>query len=282
MAGRVCDHTDPIGVSGMITQAWAAFAVFLLLCASAGVGRFIRPRLPEDHRQRETIEAMQIMITMLVTFTALVLGLLTASVKEAYDKAGHNLQNYALDLTQLDRCLRDYGLGAEAARDSLRSYTAGLIASTWTSEPPPGGVHYPDLSKVPRVGPSPVLYGELNRVYLELRHLQPADPFQSGVRDDCLTDYRAVIEGRQTTIDDDRLQISTPFDLILVFWLMIIFATFGLASPRNSVSLIGIVLCGVSLSLAIFVISGLSHPYFIAFSSADMRNALALMSAPSR
>jgi hypothetical protein len=265
----------------MITEAWAAFAVFVLLCASAGVGRFVRPRLPEDHRKRDTIEAMQIMITMLVTFTALVLGLLTASVKEAYDKAGHDMQDYALDLTQLDRCLRDYGSDSEAARDILKSYTAGLIVSTWTSEPPPVGVHYPDTARVPRIGPSPILYGELNRIYLALRHLNPVDAFQAGVRDDCLADYRTVIQGRQISIEDDRLQISTPFYFILVFWLMVIFAIFGLASPRNSISLIGIVFCGISLSLAIFVISGLSHPYFIAFSSADMRNALALMMAPT-
>ncbi len=54
------------------------------------------------------------MIGMLVTFTALVLGLLTASVKTAFDRAGRDLQDYALELTQLDQCLRNYGPGTEA------------------------------------------------------------------------------------------------------------------------------------------------------------------------
>jgi hypothetical protein len=78
------------------------------------------------------------------------------------------------------------------------------------------------------------------------------------------------------------LQVSTPFDVILVIWLMIIFAVFGLVSPRNIVSLIGIVLVSISLSLSMFVISGLSHPYFIAFPSDDMRAALASMIAPTQ
>jgi hypothetical protein len=266
----------------VLIEALSALAVFGLLTASALVGRFIRQRLPEDHRKRETIESMQIIIGMLVTFTALVLGLLTASVKSAYDRAGHDLQEYALDLTQLDRCLRNYGPGTEAARDILKGYTAELIATTWTSESPPIGMRYPNTSGVPQVGPSRVLGDALNRAYLEIRHLTPTNAFQSGVRDDCLVDFQTVLHGRNTAIEDDRLQISTPFDVILVVWLMIIFAAFGLVAPRNFVSLIGIVLVSISLSLAMFVISSLSHPYFIAFPSDDMRAALASMMAPAQ
>jgi hypothetical protein len=265
----------------MILEVLSAFAVFVLLCVSAGVGRYIQPRLREGHRTRETVEAMQITLGMLVTLTALVLGLLTASVKGAYDKAGHDLQAYALDLAQLDQCLRDYGSGGEAARELVKGYTAALIASTWTSEPRPVGVHYVDTSGMPLIGPSPVLADQLRRVHLELRRLRPADSFQSGVRDDCIADYRSVVSGRQTAIEDDLLPVTGPFDIILVFWLMVIFATFGLIAPRNSVSLIGIALCGVSLALAIFVILHLSKPYFVSFSSADMRAALATMMAPT-
>ncbi len=76
--------------------------------------------LPEAHRARETIETMQLMIGMLVTFAALVLGLLTASVKAEYDSAMRDRQDYALQLTQFDQCLRNYGPGAEAARTLLR------------------------------------------------------------------------------------------------------------------------------------------------------------------
>lgn len=68
----------------------ATLTVFVLLCASTGVGMYVRPRLPALHRARESVELMQIVIGMLVTFAALVLGLLTASVKQSYDQASHD------------------------------------------------------------------------------------------------------------------------------------------------------------------------------------------------
>jgi hypothetical protein len=102
----------------------SGLAVFVLLCSSAGLGILLRPRLPEHHRARETLELMQITIGLLVTFAALVLGLLTASVKQAYDSAANDRQRYALQLGLLDQCLRDYGPDANKARADIRSYTA--------------------------------------------------------------------------------------------------------------------------------------------------------------
>ena len=70
-----------------MSEIASGFTAFVLLCASAGLGILLRPRLPEHHRARETQELMQITIGLLVTFAALVLGLVTASVKQAYDNA---------------------------------------------------------------------------------------------------------------------------------------------------------------------------------------------------
>jgi hypothetical protein len=264
-----------------MTDAWSALTVFVLLCASAGLGRYVRPHLPEAHRARDTIETMQLMIGMLVTFAALVLGLLTASAKDTFDAAAHDRQDYALQLTQLDRCLRNYGPGGDAARVILGSYTAAVIASTWPSEPRPVGLDYPDPSKLPRVGGSPVLAKLMNRVDLELRHLKTSDPFQAGILEECFGDFGSVLKARTTVIEAVRASISQPFYRVLVFWLMVIFAAFGLVAPRNILSLLGIALCAVSLSSAVFVISDLSQPYGGVFSiaSTDMRTALASMMA---
>ena len=92
----------------------SALLIVVLLCSSAGLGMFVSPRLPPAHRARETVEMMTLTIGMLVTFAALVLGLITASVKTGYDDAVRYRQEYALQLTELDRCLRNYGPGADA------------------------------------------------------------------------------------------------------------------------------------------------------------------------
>jgi hypothetical protein len=267
-----------------MTHSLAALMTLVLLWLSAAVARYVRPRLPETHRTRETIETMQLMIGMLVTFAALVLGLLTASVKNSYDNAGRDRQGYALQLTQLDRCLRDYGPAADPIRDLLKSYTAAIIASTWPKEPKPEGVRYPDTSGMPLVGADPELVGIMDQAGLQLRRFEPADVFHAKLAAHCLSIYDDVLKAREAVIQDVGGRLSWPFYCILVFWLVIIFAAFGLAAPRNRLALIAILLCAISLSSTIFIISELSDPYggLLSISSDDMRTALARMMAPAR
>ena len=68
-----------------MTNVPDATIVLLALVASGMLGQFIRPVLRERHLSRESIDAVQLVIGMLVTFAALVLGLLTASVKTSFD-----------------------------------------------------------------------------------------------------------------------------------------------------------------------------------------------------
>jgi hypothetical protein len=263
---------------------WPSITTFVLLCVSAGAGRYISPRLPETYRTRDTIETMQLVIGMLVTFAALVLGLLTASVKTSYDIAARDRHAYALHLTQLDRCLRDYGPGADAARVDLQSYTAAVIASTWPNESPPTDVRYPNTAAMPVVGASPVLGDLMEQVGQEIRSLDPKTPVGVNTVQDCRAAYQDVLHARMTVIEDAGTSLSAPFFWILVFWLMVIFLALGLAAPRNKLASLGIVLCAISLSVAILVIADLSRPYrgLMSISSTDMRTALTEMQAPGR
>jgi hypothetical protein len=256
--------------------------VFVLLCGSAGFGLFVRPHLPEQHRTRETVELMQLTIGLLVTFAALVLGLLTASVKQAYDAAAHDRQQDALQITLLDECLRDYGPDSAKAREDLRSYTAAVIASTWPDEPPPVGVSYPDTSHMPRVGASPVLGALMDRIGLEVAGLTSTDTVRARIGVLCRDRYKEVTHARLSVIEDARVGLFEPFYQVLVFWLMIIFALFGLVAPRNTLSLATIVLSALSLGSVIFVIVDLSGPYggFFSIPSTAMRSALAAMLGP--
>jgi len=258
-----------------------ALAVFALLCVSAGFGRLLHKRLPETYRTRETIETMQLVIGMLVTFAALVLGLLTASVKSSYDNAARDRHAYALRLTELDTCLRDYGSVTAPTREDLARYTAAVIASTWPKEPPPTGIRYPDTTGMPIVGASPELAELMNHIGQQIRALDPKTPFAVIIAGDCRTAYREVMEARLLVIEDAGTSFSAPFFWILVFWLTVVFLTLGLAAPLNRIAAIGIVLCALSLTSAIFVITDLSRPYrgLMIISSDDMREALAHMLA---
>jgi phosphotransferase system glucose/maltose/N-acetylglucosamine-specific IIC component len=260
---------------------WTTLATFTLLVLSAWLGRFIRPRMPETYRTCETIETMQLVIGMLITFAALVLSLLTALVKTSYDHAARDRHAYALRLTLLDNCLRDYGPGTASARADLARYTAAVITSTWPHEKPPFGTSYPNTASMPIVGASPVLAELMDHIGQQIRALDPTTWVAVNTADDCRASYRDVVQARLSVIEDAAASFSAPFFWILVFWLMAAFLALGLAAPRNRVAVLGILLCAMSLSSAVFVITDLSRPYrgLMAISSGDMRAALAQMTA---
>ena len=66
---------------------FSTVVLLVILCAASVGGYFIKTRLPERHRSRDSFELVQTSINLLVTFTAIVLGLLTNSVKSGFDAA---------------------------------------------------------------------------------------------------------------------------------------------------------------------------------------------------
>jgi hypothetical protein len=258
---------------------WSPLLVFVLLCAAACAGFFVNARLPERHRSRDSIELIQLLMGLLVTFTAIVLGLLTTSVKSGFEAAYDARGTYAGELAQLDRCLRTYGPETQAARQQLHSYAAAIIASTWPSEPPPKGVSYPDTAHMPQTGEDSVLAELINDVGVAVRSLQPSDTFHRNEASACAEQYNDMIKSRWIVIEGVHRSISAPFYWVLVFWLVILFACFGLRAPPTRLSLIVIALCALSVSSAIFVILDMDLPYggLFGISSESMRNALADM-----
>jgi hypothetical protein len=258
---------------------WSIAFLLFLLCASAGAGYYVKTHLPEEHRSRESIELVQLAVNLLVTFTAIVLGLLTTSVKAGFDAAYSARGAYAAQLAQMDQCLRDYGPETSAIREQLRGYVAAVIASTWPDERPPGGVKYPDTSRMPVTGESGALGKILDEVGHEVRSLQPKDPLQQRTLADCGQQYSDVIKSRWVVIEGARGSISTPFYSVLVFWLAILFASLGLCARFDAMAALIIALCAVSITGAVFVILDLDLPYGGLFSipSTSMREALADM-----
>jgi hypothetical protein len=264
---------------GAMPNLWSTVLLMVILCVSAAIGFFVHSRLPEQHRSAQSIGLVQLVIGLLVTFIAIVLGLLTTSVKAGFDTAYSARGHYAGELAQMDRCLRDYGPETAPVREQLRAYVAAVIASTWPNEPPPANVSYPDASKMARTGENPVLASLMNDVGLKTRSLQPTDPVHESVMAACVQDYHDLIQARWAVIEGLRQSISTPFYWVLVFWLAILFGSFGLTAAPNPMIATVIALCALSISAAVLVIKDLDEPYggLFGISSTSMRDALADM-----
>ena len=66
-----------------MTESLGAGLLFAVLLGSTALGLFVRPFLSEAHRSRETTDFVRLVVIMLVTFLAVVLGLLTSSAKRS-------------------------------------------------------------------------------------------------------------------------------------------------------------------------------------------------------
>jgi hypothetical protein len=253
--------------------------VLVLLAAAAGVGFLVNSRLHEKHRSRDSIELVGLAISLLVTFTAIVLGLLTTSVKSGFDAAYTARGAYAAELAQLDRCLADFGVETSPIRADLRAYVAAVIASTWPDEPPPAGVAHPDVSKMSRTGEDSSLAEIFDRIGRGVMSMQGANEQQRNQAAACRLEYANAIHSRWIVIEGVRKSISTPFYWVLVFWLAILFGSFGLRAPPNPMSVIVIGLSILSVAVAMFVILDMDIPYggLFGIPSQSMRAALADM-----
>jgi hypothetical protein len=255
------------------------FLLFAALVVSAGIGSYMRIRLPAPHRSSETIDFLRIVTALLVTFAALVLSLLLAAVRSSYDTAYRDRAHYAASLAELDQCMRDYGPDLSDARAKLHAYTAAVIVSTWPGEPAPKGIAIPDTKGIPRLGEAPSLATLMNGIGLEIAALSPADTIHKSLTARCSEDFANVMAARWTVIEDVHGSLSPPFAAVLIFWLMLVFLSFGLQAPRNLLAALVIGIAIVSVTSVMFVILDLDLPYggLFGISSHTMRLALADM-----
>jgi uncharacterized membrane protein YuzA (DUF378 family) len=257
--------------------------LFVLLIASSALGLFLQSRLAERHRNRETTEAVRLVMSILVTFTALVLGLLTSSVKTAFDEYGARMKGYAVAIIELDQRLREFGVDGDPARSLMRQYVAGAIADTWPDERKPAG-EYP--AHLAHSGPDGAESEELGTLLLKadkiIRNFAPSDDFRRQLADILRARITQIAELRWRLIETAAPTISWPLMGLMTSWLVMIFAVFGLSSPRNRVVYATVILCAFSISSAVFMILELDGPLdgWIVVSSEPLRDALRHLDAP--
>jgi len=251
-----------------------------MLLASAWLGWRVRLRLPDHHRRSDTVDAIRVMMTLLVTFAAIVLGLLLTSAKAHYDDHLANLENYSIDLIQLDQRLREYGAETDPARAVLRAYVAAAIAATWPSEPRPSGTYPTHLvAASPGSEESRTLGSMLLDVDRMIGHLTPTGALQQELAPTARSLMQTTLQARWRLVDSARPTISWLFLSGLIAWLVLIFAIFGLSSPANGLTVVVVAITALSLSLSLILILELDTPVrgLLRVSSAPLRDTLAHM-----
>ncbi|MDQ6432630.1 DUF4239 domain-containing protein [Mesorhizobium sp. LHD-90] len=239
--------------------------VFVCVIGAALAGGWLRDKLPTHHLSSDSKDAIRLSTAIIGTLTALALGLLIASAKNAYDDAENELRTSAARIVLLDRVMVHYGPETRPARQELRRLVEKRLGQSWT---------------VRDAGSDPIdIIGDstgVESVQDALRALVPANDGQRWLKDRALGVSGEVAEAHWLLVESETEGLPGAFVIVLVFWLALLFVSFGLLAPGNSTVLTTLLLCGLSVAGAVFVIADMDQPYqgLIYISDAPLREAL--------
>jgi hypothetical protein len=238
--------------------------VFALVFGSALLAMYVHSLLPAEHLSSDSKDVVKLGIALIATMSALVLSLLVASAKSAFDTRSNQLTEASADMIMLDRALARYGPETQEARALLERSVVVTLERFWPTQ------GKGSITLDPRTNPVEALYDKIEA-------LTPQSDVQRSMQSQALTLAAAVGRTRLLLFEHLGASIPVPFLVVLVFWLCIIFASFGLFAPRNATVITVLCVCALSVAGAIFLILELDRSFegLLQVSSAPLRAALA-------
>ncbi len=242
-----------------------ALLVFASVFAGALLGMALGASLPERQLTEGAKDVIKLGMGLIATMTALVLGLVIATAKSSYDAQDDAVKHSAVKILLLDRVLAAYGNETKPIRDLLRRTVAERVAAVW----PDAGSGRAKLD-----APEGAFTGET--IAAGIMQLAPRDESQRELRSQALRISTEITEIRWLVLGGKGGSVPVPFLVIVVFWLTMIFASFGLFAPRNATVVAVLLLCSASVAAALFLIVELDAPFegLVRISSAPLRYAL--------
>ncbi len=211
---------------------------------------------------------------LLVTMTALVLGMLVSSANSSYQDRKNELAEMASDFILLDQVLATSGSETQVIRDELRRLAENSLERIWPSH----------ASRQSQLRP-----GDRGQVlYHQLQILAPRNDTQAAAKTVAIS---AADSLRRTHflmfLKSEQNSLSFPLLAVLVAWLTVIFIGFGLLAPRNDAIVTTLAVSALAVSGAIFIIMAMYKPFsgIMRISPSPIHDALSRMApapAPER
>jgi hypothetical protein len=244
---------EPVEVSAII---------FFCIFGGALLGMWLANVLPEHHLNAETKDLIKLGVGLIGTMAALLLGLLVASAKSSYDARSTELTQMAANAMLLDRALAHYGPATGEVRGYLKIALARMMDDVWHKN---GGGGLPSQP--------------LGVVFDKVQELVPHSDAQRTIQSQAESIMVNFGQERLLLFAQSGSSMSTPFLVIVVFWLTVLFVSFGLFAPRNATAIVTLFMAAISVAGALFLILDLDHPFsgLMQISSAPLRNAMAVL-----
>ncbi len=220
--------------------------------------------LSENHLREDVKDVVRLSTGLIGTIAALVLGLLIASAKSSYDARNTQIKQITSNIILLDALLEQYGPDARNLRFALRNAVPPMVDRIWNE----GG----NGKSAPFVATAEAL-----AFVKKVQELEPDNEEKRALQARVLSAIADLSQSRLALFAQAHDSIPMPFVAILIFWLTMIFVSFGLFVRPNPIAVTAFFVGALSISGAIFLILEMDRPFsgFIQISSEPLLHALA-------
>ena len=232
---------NPISIS-MIAFVLAVFGIV--------VGSGLRRMLPTGQLAADSKDAIKLGLGIVMTLSALVLGLVVASAKSGYDMRRSEINQITSGLILLDYLLSKYGDDARPVRVALREEVPLVTARIWDEEKAYSSRH--ESFK-------PLPQGEL--MYQKIQDLEPANDAQRELKSRILQLTHDLAHVRLSLFSHLTSSIPLPFLVVLLSWIAVLFTGFSIMTPAKATPLGFLIVSALSVSGAIFLVLELDQPF---------------------
>jgi hypothetical protein len=235
-----------------MNPAYVGIIAFACAFGGAVLGLWLSSALPRHHLDGRSHDAITRAVGLIATMTALVLGFVTASAKGSFDTVNTAVKESATQLLALDRVLARYGPETGEIRSQLKQVIGERIDMIWPSDSSrPAAVDSTTTGMAPRV----------ERLSDAIRSLQPRDDLQRSFQTRAVDLTGRLLLSRWLVMSSSDASVPTPYLVILLFWLTVIFVSFGLYAPHNGTVTAVLFVCALSIGGALFLVTEMDGPF---------------------
>ena len=244
-----------------------AFAGIVFVCTFGGamIGMYASSRLPDHHLSPASTTVVRLAIAFVVALATLVISLMISSARTSFATKDAEYRRGTADLILLDRAMAHYGPETKGARDLLRRVAETKLREFWPED------------STPREQSCPIEIGAgIEQIEDALRALEPKDNAQRSLQARSLQISADIETLTWLLAEQGGSAVRWPTLVILVFWLTMIFISFGFSAPRNATVVATLFVCSLSIAGAMYLLVQLDRPYsgYIKVSSAPLRAAI--------
>ena len=199
---------------------------------------FAARMLPAHHLSNSSASTVKLLAAVVVSLTSLVLALMLSSANNSFAVNAEIVKKLSSDLIHLDHLLRTYGPEANEARANLRAYTTRKNEELF----PMSAMSAPTDRETS---------DRLDTLLDFVLSLAPADRRHTALVEQALGITSSIYAERWLLWENPGSTVPPQFLFVLIFWLFLIFVSFGLFAPANRTVIASFLLSSLAVAGAI-------------------------------